>query len=178
MENIIIGFNDGKRRDIIKEMVTSNGFYNVYTCSNGDEILRCANESAGGIVICGYKVGNTIYTDIYDMLPENFNMLLLLSRKQADIVDNDKIFYIVLPVSKADVIKTINVILSFNHYSDENKNANFNRSEDDKIIIERAKLYLMNKYNVTESSAHRFLQKNSMNRAIKMADMAKIILNI
>ena len=52
----------------------------------------------------------------------------------------------------------------------------FRTSEDD-IIIERAKLYLMNKYKVTEEAAHRFLQKSSMNHGMKMVDTARNILN-
>ena len=74
------------------------------------------------------------------------------------------------------------MILSFlDKGSGNNKNSDAGskaeRSSDDKIIIERAKLYLMNKYKITEEAAHRFLQKNSMNRGKKMIDTAKEILN-
>ena len=123
-----------------------------------------------------------LHADIYEMLPENFGMLVLLSGKQADLVDGDEIFSLVLPVTKVDVIKTIKMILSF-LYKDSDKNKTSDegskpeKSNDDKIIIERAKLYLMNKYKITEDAAHRFLQKNSMNRGMKMIDTAKTILN-
>ena len=74
------------------------------------------------------------------------------------------------------------MILSF-LYKDSDKNKTSDegskpeKSNDDKIIIERAKLYLMNKYKITEDAAHRFLQKNSMTRGMKMIDTAKTILN-
>ncbi len=182
MDNIIIGFTDRKKGEVIKEIVTGSGFYNVDICTTGDEILRTANESAGGVVVCGYKVANMLHADIYEMLPENFGMLVLLSGKQADLVDGEEIFSLVLPVTKVDVIKTIKMILSFlDKGSGNNKNSDAGskaeRSNDDKIIIERAKLYLMNKYKITEDAAHRFLQKNSMNRGMKMIDTAKMILN-
>ena len=56
------------------------------------------------------------------------------------------------------------------------KNAVSARSERDKILIEKAKLMLMNNFNITEDAAHRFIQKNSMNKGLKMAETAEIIL--
>ena len=183
MDNVIIGFTDRKKGEAVKDIVAANGFYNVFICTNGDEVIRAANESAGGIVICGYKVAHMLHTEIYEMLPDTFGMLVLLSRKQADLVDNEDIFSLVLPVTKVDVIKTVNMILSYVnelHLGSGTKNneshKGFRTSEDD-IIIERAKLYLMNKYKVTEEAAHRFLQKSSMNHGMKMVDTAKNILN-
>ena len=61
------------------------------------------------------------------------------------------------------------MILSLNSSGGVGKNKEFldrppkaERSDTDKIVIERAKLYLMNKYKLTEEAAHRFLQKNSI----------------
>lgn len=181
MDNIIIGFTDRSKGEVIKDIVSSNGFYNVDVCVSGDEILRIADYSAGGIVICGYKIGSQLYSDVYEMLSDDFDMLVLLSRNQADFIDNEDIFSLVLPVSKVDLIKTVNMILSFGNDSvpgrEKAQASKVERSSSDKLIIERAKLYLMNKYKLSEDSAHRFLQKNSMNKGLKMVEMAKIILH-
>ncbi len=181
MDNVIIGFTDRKKGEAVKDIVADNGFYNVFICTNGDEVIRAANESAGGIVICGYKVAHMLHTEIYEMLPDSFGMLVLLSRKQADLVDNEEIFSLVLPVTKVDVIKTVNMILNYVNeihfgHSEKEGQKGFRTHEED-IIVERAKLYLMNKYKVTEEAAHRFLQKSSMNHGMKMVDTAKNILN-
>ncbi len=186
MDNVIIGFSDREKGKLIKDIVTSGGYYNVDICISGDEILRSTSHKAGGIVICGYKVGSQLYREIYEMLNGDFGMLVLLSRNQAELVDDEDIFTLVLPVSKADVIKTVGVILSLgrkNPYNgtglkntaNEGENKS-NRSDDEKITIERAKLYLMNKYKLSEDAAHRFLQKSSMNKGLKMIDTARIIL--
>lgn len=184
MDNIIIGFNDRSKGEVIKDIVSSNGFYNVDVCVSGDEVLRLASHSAGGIVICGYKIGSQLFSDLYEMLPDDFGMLVLLSRNQADLIDNEEIFSLVLPVSKVDMIKTVNMILSLNSSGGVGKNKEFldrppkaERSDTDKIVIERAKLYLMNKYKLTEEAAHRFLQKNSMNKGLKMVETARLVLH-
>jgi len=180
MENIIIGFTDREKAEVIRDIVAKGGFYNAFVCASGEEVLRAANESGGGVVICGYKVADMIHTEIFDMLPESFGMLVLLSRKQADLVENQDIFSLVLPVTKNDVIKTLNMILSFKQDGAKKtvgeKNT-FHRTDEDALIVERAKLYLMNKYKITEDAAHRFLQKQSMNHGMKMSDIAKNLLN-
>ena len=50
------------------------------------------------------------------------------------------------------------------------------RSEEDKKLIETAKLYLMEKFMMDEAAAHRFIQKQSMNRGLTFSKMAQIIL--
>ena len=50
------------------------------------------------------------------------------------------------------------------------------RQIEDKLLIERAKLLLMNRYQVSEEDAHRFLQRRSMNRGMKMVQTAQEIL--
>ncbi|MCI1930433.1 MAG: ANTAR domain-containing protein [Clostridia bacterium] len=181
MENIIIGFTDRAKAEIIRDIVAKGGFYNTIVCTSGDEILRTANEIGDGVIICGYKVSDMIHTEIFELMPESFGMLVLLSRRQADLVDNQEIFSLVLPVTKNDVIKTVKMILSFNQESGkksaDEKGEKLLRSESDRIIIERAKLYLMNKYKITEDAAHRFMQKQSMNHGMKMVDTAKNLLN-
>jgi hypothetical protein len=184
MDNVIIGFSDRKKGEVIKEILVSGGFYNTDICVSGDEILRCASHSGGGIVVCGYKVGTQLYREIYEMLDGNFGMLVILSRNQAELVDDEDIFTLVLPVGKGDIIKTIGVILSIgrkNPYDDiknisDETGQKPQRSDDDKVVIEKAKLYLMNKYKLSEDAAHRFLQKNSMNKGLRMVDTARIIL--
>lgn len=181
MENIIIGFTDREKAELIRDIVAKGGFYNAIICTSGDEILRTANESGGGVIICGYKISGMIHTEIYELMPESFGMLVLLSRKQADLVDNQDIFSLVLPVTKNDVVKTVKMILSFKQENSRKaayeKSDKSQRSDSDRIIIERAKLYLMNKYKITEDAAHRFMQKQSMNHGMKMVDTAKNLLN-
>ena len=186
MNNVIIGFSERKKGEVIKDIIVKNGFVDTDLCTSGEEVLRIANQYAGGIVVCGYKVGSVISTEVYELLPEDFGMLVLLSRNQAELMDNPDIFSLVLPINKVDLIRTINMILEIGRKNSGGVNATalnekatatkVLRTEDDKVIIEKAKLLLMNKFKITEDAAHRFIQKNSMNKGMKMIDTAKIIL--
>lgn len=185
MENVIVGFSERSKGEVIKDIIVKSGFVDTELCTSGDEVLRLANQYAGGIVVCGYKVGGMIYTEVYELLPDDFGMLVLLSRNQAELVDNQDIFKLVLPINKADLSRTMNMILEIGrkHTSskkavkeDKSAAAKALRTEEDKLTIEKAKILLMNKFNITEDAAHRFIQKNSMNKGMKMVETAKIIL--
>jgi len=182
MRNIIIGLTDPQKGQIIKETVVKSGFLDTEICTSGDEVLRMCGNYDEGIVVCGYKVGNTIYSDIYEMLPQGYGMLVLLSSKQASIIDNQEIFSLVMPVNKSDIIKTINMIFEIGikpllcgkKNIEEIKQGT--RSDNEKLLIEHAKIFLMNKYKISEVQAHKFMQKSSMNKGLKMIEVAKIIL--
>ena len=178
MENVIVGFSERGKGEAFRDIIVKSGFVNTEVCSSGDEVLRRANQFAGGLVLCGYKIGGMLYNEIYELLPEGFEMLVLLSGKQAGLVDEDDIFSLVLPVSKSELIRTVSMIVDFSEgrVAAKTKNAVSARSERDKILIEKAKLMLMNNFNITEDAAHRFIQKNSMNKGLKMAETAEIIL--
>lgn len=185
MEHIIIGFSKLDRCETVKGIVTGSGFLDVTECTSGAEILRAASIGSGGIVICGLKLADMMYDQLYEMLPAEYSMLVLLSRNQGEMVITDDVFSLVLPVNKMDFVKTVNMILDLGLKSfqpvyrplQSRKNKIPVRSDADKMIVEKAKLYLMNQYHVSEDAAHRFIQKNSMDKGLKMVDMAKRILN-
>ena len=41
--------------------------------------LQSANELGGGIVICGYRFVDMMYTELHEYLPDQFEMLLVAS---------------------------------------------------------------------------------------------------
>lgn len=177
MEHVIIGLSDRSKGAVIKELVVTNGFLNVEVCTSGEEVIRLANAYAGGIVICGYKVGNMLYSQVQELLPPQFGLLLLLSRNQAQWVEDEDLFSLVLPIQKADLIRTMKTLLSLRGQGDEKRPSQAAmRPQEERVLIEKAKLYLMNHHHISEEAAHRYLQRNSMNRGIKLVEMAKHIL--
>ena len=178
MENMIIGFSKQEKCEAVKEVLITNGFMDISVCLSGAEVLRAANQGGGGVVICGLKLKDMMCYEISDALPLDYGLLVLLSRNQAEMMYRDDIFSLVLPVHKIDLIKTVQMILELTRkgntevsHADKKE-----RSKEDTILIERAKLMLMNRYNWTEKAAHRFIQKTSMDTGRKMVDTAKVIL--
>ena len=179
MEQLLIGFTDRAKGAVIREIVAKGGFTDAESCSSGEEILRYAGRYGGGLVICGYKVGNMVYSEIREMLLPQFGMLVLLSRTQAAWVEEEAgLFFLVLPVQKPDLLRTVHVVLELGRKNGDMvlSPGKTERQIEDKLLIERAKLLLMNRYQVSEEDAHRFLQRRSMNRGMKMVQTAQEIL--
>jgi len=52
------------------------------------------------------------------------------------------------------------------------------RTDAEKEVINKAKLVLMERNNMTEEEAHRYIQKNSMDSGTNMVEMAEMILSL
>lgn len=182
MDKVIIGFSRQERCDMVKELVVSNGFMDVATATSGAEVLRYASMSSGGILVCGMKFRDMLYSDIYEAMPDGFGLLVLLTGSQAAYFDDEDVFQIVLPVNKHDLIKTMHMVLEIGRkgagkrLTPRDDAGKIVRSDAERRIVEKAKLLLMNKYKISEESAHRFIQKKSMDYGIKLVETAKMIL--
>lgn len=188
MQKVIIGFSKKERCNAVRDIVLNDGFMDINCCITADEVLRCANLGEGGIVICGVKMGGTSYLELYEDLPDGYGMLVLLSGSQLSMIYDEEVFTLVLPVNKGDLLRTVHMILEVGQkrsvYSYSPRKAKNGASQEkqgrndmDKLLIERAKLLLMNKYRMTESAAHRFIQKSSMDNGKRLEETARVILN-
>ena len=91
------------------------------------------------------------------------------------MIENEEIFVLPLPVGRERLISAIEVFLGVIYKPNKRPS---NRSEEDDKIIDSAKLYLMEKYRMTEQQAHRFIQKRSMDTGSRFVDTARQILHI
>lgn len=181
MRSIIIGFSNSKKCAAVKELLLANGFEDIYCCGSGNDVIDTAKDNYGGVIVCSPNVGKMSCLEIYEYLPDDYGMVVLVTSSQIDLIsDNDDIFKVMLPVNRSDLVRTVNMVMDIGRKNScvkgNNKKA-ADRNIDDKVVIEKAKLFLMNKYHITEASAHRYLQKNSMDRGLKMIDIAKKILS-
>ncbi len=51
------------------------------------------------------------------------------------------------------------------------------RCEADQRLVESAKARLMERQDMTEAEAHRFLQKRSMDSGVRLVDVARLVLS-
>jgi response regulator NasT len=58
------------------------------------------------------------------------------------------------------------------------RSAKPDRSAGDKLTIDKAKMLLMDRNNMTEPEAYRYLQKNSMDMGRTLAETAHMILTL
>lgn len=79
MTNIIVVFPKPEEARGIKGLLVKNGFSVTAVCTTGAQAMSQVDNLPGGIVICGYRLVDMIYSDLQSYLPEEFEMLLIAS---------------------------------------------------------------------------------------------------
>lgn len=178
MAAIIVAFPKLEDAKKLSKLIIKNGYDVNLACDSGAKAVNAANHLDGGIVICGYKFTDMHYSEINNYLPGSFQMLLLAS--PAKLADCDGgIMCLAMPFKVQDLMDTLETMMvQYNRWHKKQKNKPKKRTENDKKIITAAKELLMERNNMTESEAHRYIQKISMDSATNMAETAQMIIEL
>ena len=151
--NILAAFSNERVLGVVEKALASENIRLAYSCKSVSELKKSINYCQGGIIICGYKL------------------------KDGAIVqfsESERVFKLIVPLKKDDLICSVYMLLSMGEGGYTRKTS-FRTSEEEKII-RKAKEILIDRYNLTEEQAHKYLQKKSMDTGRKIIDVAKLIL--
>ncbi len=177
MANIIIALSRPEESGSIRNILMRSGFRSIFIVANGAQAISKMDDLDDGIVICGYKLQDMMYDNLKDNMPYGFDMVLLVSQKNAGECNRDGVEKLIMPL-KADTL-----IYSVNQVADEqfrrrkrDRSKPRVRSEEDKKVIEEAKMLIMTRNHMTEQEAHKYIQKNSMESGSGLVETAEKIL--
>ncbi|MCX7714946.1 MAG: ANTAR domain-containing protein [Clostridia bacterium] len=174
MESVILAFTKEEISQKLKRMLESSGITVSGICRSKAEIMRYIEDLDAGVVITEAKLSDATARSICEDLPPGFSVMVIATASQRDLLTNSEIFVLTLPINSIELASSVNVLLK-SHEKGKYKKAE--RKEEEKKIIEEAKLVLMERHMMTEEQAHRFIQKRSMDMGLKMIDTARMILN-
>ena len=162
MNNIIVAFPKQETAQNLKKILLQNGFHVDAVCSTGSQALQSANELGGGIVICGYRFVDMMYTELHEYLPDQFEMLLVAS-----------------PANCGELLQTVEMMdYTITRRRKKQREKPKQRSKDEQEMIAEAKALLMERNNMTEEEAHRYIQKRSMDNGTDLTETAQMILSL
>lgn len=175
MERIILAFSSDRISDKLKSMLDGTGYVvEAAVCYSGAELIRITQQYDEVLVIMGFKLPDMTVNEIFEELHKGCRLLSIIRSEHSDDIIYDEILVLPLPVTRARLLSSVNILLG---HIPENKREVTRTAEETKIV-ERAKLLLMERFNMTEQQAHRFIQKRSMNTGSKFADTARAVLDI
>ena len=179
MLSIIIAFPKIEDASNIKMLLTRNGYDVNATCTSGSQAIAIANELDEGIVISGYRLSDMLYKEVNSYLPKGFSMLLLASSQRLSECNERDVVCLSMPIKVQDLLNTLQM-MTYNYMRKKKKERDKpkDRTQEQKQTIERAKLLLMQRNNMTEEEAHRYLQKTSMDSGTNLIEMAEMILSL
>lgn len=179
MFSIIVGFPKIEDANNIKNLLIRNGYQVSDTCTLGSQIIAHANDLDEGIVVCGYRFSDMHYSELNNYLPKGFEMLLIASPEKLEYCQDNNIVCLPMPIRTHDLLNTLQMMTyRYQKRKKKDKDKPRERTAEEKEIILKAKLLLMDRNNMTEEEAHRYLQKHSMDSGTNMVEMAEMVLRM
>lgn len=179
MSNIVVAFPNQENATNIKNLLTRSGYNVAAVCTTGAAAINAAQRFDDGILICGYKFHDMIFSSIREFLPKNIDMLLVASQdKWQDCSDND-IVCVAMPLKINDFLNTVEMMDQAIYRRRKKLKAQPKIRSDEEIkMIDEAKKVLIEKNNMTEPEAHRYIQKTSMDSGNTLLETARMVLDI
>lgn len=179
MANIVVLFSKIENAKNIKNILVRSGFSVVAVCTTGAQAIQSVDSLDDGILVCGYRYSDMIYSELRDYLPGNFEMLLVASKHLLNESLGTNIMSLAMPIQVHDLVSTVEMM----EYNIERRKKKLRskpkvRNEKDKEILWEAKLLLMERNNMTEEEAHRYIQKSSMDNGVNLIETAQMVLSL
>ncbi len=173
-EMVVLAFSRDETADKIKNMLYGTGYEVRNVCHSKSELIRYIADFDEVLVIMGYKLRDAVADEVYADMNEGHKLMSIVKADKQNDIANPDILTLPLPVNRQKLISSIEVFLGVI----EKRAKKGDRPPEEEKIINKAKLFLMETYMMTEEQAHRFIQKRSMDTGSKFSDTAKMILNV
>lgn len=179
MIGIIVVFPKKENAINIRNLLVRNGVNVTGVATTGAQAMHYADTVDEGIVVCGYKLKDMMYTDLREYLPENFDMLLVASQDKWSDGLVRGVMGLSMPIKVYDLMNTIEMMLTdIDRRRRKRKKQLKNRDPKQQETVRKAKELLMARNNMMEEEAHRYLQKSSMDSGTNMVETAEMVLSI
>lgn len=179
MSNIIIAFPKKEVAQNIKRILSQSGYNVTSVCTTGATVLSSIQDLDSGIIVCGYRFVDMMYTELYEYLPKEFQMLLVASAANVLEREVDNLICLSMPLKVHEMLQTLEMM----EYSIERRRRKMRRqpkqrSQEDRQTMDKAKHLLMERNSFTEEEAHRYIQKRSMDNGTGLIETAQMILSL
>ena len=178
--NIIVAFAKSADAQNFKSILSRGGYDNVQAYTSGVQALSAMQDLGSGVIVCGYRLSDMLYSELLQDLPGYFKMLLISSPANAPVDNsNDNLIYLSTPLKKDDLYSTLSLMLEgVSIKRKKAKESRLHRSDADKKTIELAKSILMERHHMTEPEAHKYLQKCAMDSGTSLLETAEMVISL
>lgn len=178
MSRIIVGIPKRETGIQIRNLLVRNGFDVIGVCTSGMQILNYADFLEEGIVICSCQLKDMMYGELRADLPQSFEMLVLTTGRYP-VEEAEHIRTLSLPLKVQELLEQVqDMEAAFVWQKRKRRGRKSERNERQNQIILRAKEQLMQRKEMSEEEAHRYLQKYSMESGNSLTETAQMIIEM
>lgn len=179
MINVIVVFPKLEDAKGIRNLLVRNGYSVAAVCTSGAQAMSFMDNMDYGVIVCGYKFNDMLYSELFHNMESTFQMLLVASRTKTESGITDGVVYVEMPLKSYDLLSTLEMMTqALDRMKRKDRQKPKERNVAQKAIIDEAKKVLMKNKNMTEEEAHRYIQKNSMDSGTNMVETAQMVLQM
>ncbi len=179
MNKIVIAFPKAEVAAGIKKILAQSGYPVAAVCTSGAKTLQAVNDLEDGILICGYRFSDMLYSEIYEYLPSGFQMLLVASAMAVMEKEEEHLVCLSMPLKVHDLLHTVEMMdYRVTRRRKKLKNRPKERTPEELQLIQKAKELLMERNRLTEEEAHQYIQRRSMENGTGLVEIAQMIISL
>ena len=168
MANIIVAFSRPEDGKSIKGILVRSGYDVAAVCMSGSQIL-----------VCGYRFEDMMYDELRQCLSASFEMLVLASPSRWNGVQTQGVVCLPMPLKVHNLLSTLDMMVQAQQRIRRKlRSRPKERSKEEQDLINEAKALLMERNNMTESEAHRYIQKCSMDSGTNLVETSQMIISL
>ena len=177
--NLIVLFGKTEEGRAIRNLLVRSGYEVSALCTTASQALSEADMLGEGILVCGFRYPDMVYSELSDYLPAGFEMLLIASEALVSEGVPEGIVALSMPLKTVDLFATLGMMTGRRERRKKKlRSQPTQRSDKDKELIAKAKEVLMERNHMDEEEAHRYLQKCSMESGTGLVESAQMVLTL
>lgn len=179
MAKVIVAFPNKTNAANIRNILVRGGWSVIGVCTTGAQALQCTELLDEGILVCGYKLPDMLYTSLREYLPPEFEMLLAASPDKWEGESLEGIVGLPMPFKVYDLMNTMEMMQQAMDRRRRKRRKEKKEKDPEQLkTIRGAKELLMARNHMSEEEAHRYLQKCSMDSGTNLVETAEMVLSI
>ena len=179
MTNIYVVFRGQEEARSVRQILMKNGFVVNGVSTSGAQLLQQIEDVPDPIVVCGYKLPDMMYNELWEYLPEDASMLLLAPAGRVGEYDENGITCLSMPLKIHGLLEALRAMVEQVEWRRRKRRQRPKvRAAADEEVIRKAKSFLQDNRGMSEEEAHAYLQKCSMNSGTGLVEVAKMVLTL
>lgn len=179
MNNIVIAFPKKEAGLNIRKILAQSGYNVAGVYTTGAQVLTNLPELESGVLICGSRFVDMMYTELYDYLPQGFEMLLVASHSTVMEKEISNLVSLVMPFKVHELLQTLEMMDErASRMRRKRRKMPKSRSKEEEELLIKAKQLLMERNQLTEDEAHHYIQKRSMESGTGLVEVAQMIMSL
>ncbi|SDB05966.1 ANTAR domain-containing response regulator [Eubacterium oxidoreducens] len=179
MLSIVVAFPKPEVGRSIRNILIKNGYDVAAVCTTGGQAIGKIQDLEYGILISAYRFVDMTCEEMVEYVPQNFEMLLITSKAVLLEDGNRNIVSCSMPLKVHELLSTLEMMIyGMERRRKKDKAQPKKRSVKEQQIIDQAKHILMERNQLSEEQAHKYLQKTSMDSATSLTETAQMIISM